>query len=307
MAVASQTSPLAPERLRAARRFERGAHLPFEIEGARVGWLRHGDAALLREWPQVFEFTVDHVALSRQLRDCEARTEALAPVIQALAERGHITGWRDETYAIRNRFDDPPLALIERAAARFFGVLTYAVYANGVVLSEDPQAMPSLWVARRSLSKPTDPGMLDALVGGGVSWGWGIVDALVKEAHEESSVPPQWVAGARKGRVMQLLTEIARGVQAEELYCFDLFLPPDFKPRAEDGEVSEHRLMSVEAVLEVIARGEMALDAEMSTLDCLARGGWLGRADGQGATLERWRDMLDELCKAPSFAELDPD
>ncbi|MDI9701507.1 DUF4743 domain-containing protein, partial [Burkholderia cenocepacia] len=50
-----------------------------------------------------------------------------------LAAEGAIPGWRDEIYAIRNRFDDPPLAYIERAASRFFGTQTYAVHVNGIV------------------------------------------------------------------------------------------------------------------------------------------------------------------------------
>ncbi|PMX35131.1 DUF4743 domain-containing protein, partial [Pseudomonas sp. FW301-21B01] len=92
------------------------------------------------------------------------RSAALGSVIGALAAEDRIPGWRNETYAIRNAFDAPPLAYIERAASRFFGTMTYAVHLNGVVEYADgapPKGAPHLWIARRSNTKATDPGMLD--------------------------------------------------------------------------------------------------------------------------------------------------
>jgi Domain of unknown function (DUF4743) len=46
------------------------------------------------------------------------RIEATATLRQA----GTITGWRDELYPVTHAFDAPPAALIERAAAPYFGV-----------------------------------------------------------------------------------------------------------------------------------------------------------------------------------------
>ena len=39
-----------------------------------------------------------------------------------LRQAGTITGWRDELYPVTHAFDAPPAALIERAAAPYFGV-----------------------------------------------------------------------------------------------------------------------------------------------------------------------------------------
>ena len=117
----------------AARRFDPAAHLRFEIAGQAVGWVRRQDVAKLARWPDVFELTAERVVLSARDDSVDARSMALASAIGALAAEGAIPGWRDEIYAIRNRFDDPPLAYIERAASRFFGTQTYAGHVNGIV------------------------------------------------------------------------------------------------------------------------------------------------------------------------------
>ena len=101
----------------AARRFDPAAHLRFEIAGQAVGWVRREDVAMLARWPDVFELADERVVLSARYDSVDARSMALASAIGALAAEGAIPGWRDEIYAIRNRFDDPPLAYIERAAS----------------------------------------------------------------------------------------------------------------------------------------------------------------------------------------------
>ena len=81
----------------------------------------------------------------------------------------------------------PPLALIERAAARFWGTLTFGAHANGYVA--DAQGRPThLWIARRSTHKATDPGKLDNLVGGGVPHGQTPFETLVREGFEEAGL-----------------------------------------------------------------------------------------------------------------------
>src|SRR5262249_44574391 len=158
----------------AARRFDRALHLPFVIESERVGWIRANDVPLLTRWPDVFDIDGERVLLSPQFNTVDLRSAALGSVIGALAAEGCIPGWRDETYAIRNAFDALPLAYIERAASRFFGTMTYAVHLNGVV--EYAGRAPQLWIARRSETKATDPGMLDNVVAGGIGWGFSLAE-----------------------------------------------------------------------------------------------------------------------------------
>lgn len=197
----------------AARRFDPAAHLRFEIAGRQVGWVRRADVAKLARWPDVFELSDARVVLSARYDTVDARSMALASAIGALAAEGAIPGWRDEIYAIRNRFDDPPLAYIERAAARFFGTQTYAVHLNGIVeyaAAPGAPAVPQMWLGRRSATKATDPGMLDNVVAGGIGWGLGVRETLAKECWEEAGMPAELAARAVAGRAVQVLWLAAR-------------------------------------------------------------------------------------------------
>jgi 8-oxo-dGTP pyrophosphatase MutT (NUDIX family) len=258
----------------AARRFDVQAHVPFWIGAQRVGWIRAADVPLLARWPDVLDVGAARVVLAERFDgDAHTRSAALNAVIGALAADGRIPGWRDETYAIRNAFDDAPLAYIERAASRFFGTLTYAVHLNGIV--KYPDRAPQMWIARRSETKATDPGMLDNVVAGGIGWGFGIGEAIVKECWEEAGIPREMVARAVPGRAVHVLQSIPEGTQVEQIFVYDLLLPEDFAPRNQDGEVSEHRLAGIDEVARWIDEGAMTVDASLATLDCLLRHGWI--------------------------------
>jgi isopentenyldiphosphate isomerase len=257
----------------AARRFDASAHRSFWIDGQQVGWIRATDVPLLARWPDVFEIDAPHVVLSARFSTLDNRSAALGAVIGALAADGRIPGWRDETYAIRNAFDAPPLAYIERAASRFFGTMTYAVHLNGVV--EYAQGAPRLWIARRSETKATDPGMLDNVVAGGIGWGFSVETTIIKECWEEAGIPEDIAERATPGRTAHVLQSLPEGTQAEQIFIYDLALPEDFAPRNQDGEVGEHRLARIEEVARWIEEGSMTVDASLATLDCMLRRQWI--------------------------------
>jgi isopentenyldiphosphate isomerase len=257
----------------AARRFDARAHQPFWIDAQQVGWIRASDMRLLARWPDVFDIDGAGVTLSARFNTVDLRSAALGAVIGALAADDRIPGWRDETYAIRNAFDAPPLAYIERAASRFFGTMTYAVHLNGVVEYDD--RAPQLWIARRSDTKATDPGMLDNVVAGGIGWGFGIEATIIKECWEEAGIPEEIAARAVAGRTAHVLQSIPEGTQAEQIFIYDLALPVDFAPRNQDGEVGEHRLARIDEVARWIEEGAMTVDASLATLDCLLRRRWI--------------------------------
>lgn len=265
----------------AARRFDATRHLPFMIGDLQVGWIRRQDVELLARWPEFFELRELTVTLAAHLNQVETRSAALGQVIDALAASGRITGWRHETYAIRNAFDDAPLAFIERAASPFFGTMTYGVNVNGVVSVDRGAAghETSMWIARRSPQKQVDPGMLDTLVGGGIGWGCSVPQALVKESWEESGIPAELASQAVIGRTLHILHEVAAGTHAEQLFIYDLELPADFVPRNQDGEVSEHRLSRPDEVLQCLQDGSMTVYAGLSVLDHWLRSGHLKQHD----------------------------
>jgi 8-oxo-dGTP pyrophosphatase MutT (NUDIX family) len=227
--------------------------VPLSLGGKRIGWVRPELAAHLASWPKVFATSPDGVAL--------LDPDGLAAAVEQLAEEGFIPGWRNERYRIADLFD------IERAAARPFGLTTQAVHLNGI-------AGERMWLARRSATKPIDPGMLDNLVGGGVTAGLTEFQVLVKEAWEEAGISAELAQKATPGGTISVLREVAEGVQSEIISIYDLELPEDFQPRNQDGEVAEFQLLAFEAV----EREALTYEAGLVARDYFNRRASLARA-----------------------------
>jgi 8-oxo-dGTP pyrophosphatase MutT (NUDIX family) len=233
---------------------------------AWIGSVAEADLPLLARWPQWFRIEPGEV----QMHLPPGRQDAvLAEVHAELRHLGVIRAWRDEAFGLFGA-GGQVLAVIERAAARFWGALTLGSHCNGHVLG--PDGRPShLWVARRAWHKPTDPGRLDNLIGGGVPWGQTPRQALVREAWEEAGLLPQELLGLQAGSVLELDCDVPEGRQHEWLHVHDLALPPGRVPVNQDDEVAEHRLMSIEAALAHAAAGDMTTDAALATLDFACR------------------------------------
>ena len=168
----------------------------------------------------------------------------------------------------------PPWFRLERAAARYFGVHTWAAHINGVVRGKDE---PRMWLARRSADKAIDPLKLDNLVGGGIAAGVGLAETLAKEAWEESGIPRSLAARCLPAGALHIWREQPDGLQSETIFVHDLWLPPDFGPANQDGEAIEHRLITMNEAARLIAleRGpdEVTADASLVVLDFLLRQG----------------------------------
>ncbi|MHA6845644.1 NUDIX hydrolase [Ralstonia syzygii] len=253
--------------LAARNRFDAGTLRPWIIAGQAVGWLSRERAALLTRWPQWFEVGADQVGLRDTLDTVAARTAALEEVVARLADDGHIRGWRDERFTVDTGWGTPSLAVIERAAARFFGIRTYAAHMNGIV--DAPEA--TLWLARRAESKPIDPGMWDSLVAGGIGHGFDARGALEKECWEEAGISAGLAAGLVERGTLDVLRTAPEGIQNETLFVFDLTLPADFLPANQDGEVAGHLRADVDTALDIMADCAMTVDATLVTLDALQR------------------------------------
>ena len=55
----------------------------------------------------------------------------------------------------------PPLLRLERGAMIHFGVPSYGIHVNGYVANSETHRPEFIWVAKRSMSKATYPGMFD--------------------------------------------------------------------------------------------------------------------------------------------------
>jgi 8-oxo-dGTP pyrophosphatase MutT (NUDIX family) len=244
------------------------------IGGAPLGLVDDVRAArLARFGTRLFSVGEERVEFARDLADVASRSAAMADVAAALRAEGALPGWRDEPYRVATAFDAPPALLVERGAARYFGIRTWAAHVNGIV--RGAQRSTSMWLARRSPTKATDPGLLDNLVGGGIAAGQSVAFTVVKEAWEEAGIGATLAATARATGVVHVRRALPDGLQRETVFAHDLDLPADFRPVNQDGEATEHRLVDVDETAAAIAidagADEMTVDASMVVLDFLIR------------------------------------
>lgn len=261
-----------------ARQHDPGSRLPFELL-TRSGWLRIGSVARqhLTAVDEACKYLghADQLGLSDgnvrlQLTDAGQRSELLEGLNEALRARGFIPGWRHEQYRICTSLQSETLAVVERASARFWGLLTFGAHCNGYVADADGRPT-HLWIARRSPLKATDPGMLDNLVGGGVPWDQTPAQTLEREAWEEAGLTQAHIAALRPAGTYTLLRDVPEGRQWEELHVFDLQLDTGFTPVNQDGEVEAFHRMPVSEALHRAASGDMTVDASLATLDFALR------------------------------------
>lgn len=251
--------------LDAALKRDDSRRLPFWLKGKLAGSVPRSAVEVLSAWPQWLHIAANGVTLTAAEPDA-----ALASINAELRLRGWVRAWRNETFAICDPATGRHLACTERAAARFWGTLTLGAHANGYVADE--QGRPThLWVARRSLTKATDPGLHDNLIGGGVAMGQTPRQALEREGWEEAGLTVTQMATAQAGRVLRLHREVLEGLQLEDLHSFDLMLEAKVRPQNQDGEVHSFACLPIAQALALAASGAMTVDAELVTLDFALR------------------------------------
>jgi len=291
--------PAIHARLALALAAPEGDYVALRIGGHTVGWLDPARAVRLSAFASVFDRADGELRLAATLSDCATRTAAVEDVTRVLAGEGLLSAWRDERYAVAVEFGAAPLVDIERAAARYFGIRTYAVHINGLVRGGGGLRM---WLARRSPTKAIDPGLLDNLVGGGIATGYGVLETLRKEAWEEAGIPADVAARARPQGSIDICRLQPQGLQRETVFVYDLELDADFRPANQDGEAVEHRQLTMAEAAELIAdNGDVAVtaDASLVILDCLLRHGALGPDSPGLRALSAFRHAMLEPAPEP--------
>jgi 8-oxo-dGTP pyrophosphatase MutT (NUDIX family) len=259
---------------------------PFVVDGDAVGWLDDARASRLEAFDDVLSVAHDHIGFVDALDSHGARSEAMERVARQLSSEGLLSAWRDERYAVARAFGTSPAFDLERSAARYFGIRTYAAHVTGLVPTVKG---PMIWFARRSPSKAIDPGMLDNLVGGGIAAGMSVSDTLLKEAWEEAGIPDAVAAAALPVAEIRICRSHPLGLERETVFAHDLELAPAFTPMAIDGEVVEFlRVNAIEAAA-LIANREgsdvVTADASLVVVDWLLRNAALRMTDADQAAL----------------------
>lgn len=220
---------------------------PLRLGATRIGWVRHDNAAVLRRFPEIFRVSEADVALIAG-GGFAALSEAVDGVIETLVAEGLIDKWRHEDFAVAPRWGQTPLFKLDRGAVGFFGIRSYGVHINGVRRDGD---VLKLWIGRRAADKKVAPDKLDNMVAGGIGYGHGLVETMIKEAGEEADIPPSLASRAVPVGALTYRMATRLGMREDVLFVFDLDVPAAFTPRNTDGEIAEFHLMAAQ---EVVAR-----------------------------------------------------
>ena len=236
-----------------------GARCRVWVAGQPVGWALPAMAAAAAAHGAILD-----------PRGLQFEPSQLPRIARTLAEAGHFR-WRAETFDV---YADTaagsgdlaaPIGQIDRGALPAFGIGAVGVHLNGLVGDE-------LWVARRALSKPLDPGKLDHLVAGGVAAGDTIAGTVIKEAAEEAGLPAALAAQAVHAGFIRYAMERGEGLRRDTLHCFDLELPRAFEPTPTDGEVESFELWPLNRVLEVVRdTDDFKFNVNLVLIDLLLR------------------------------------
>ncbi|KAI0219601.1 Nudix hydrolase 20, chloroplastic [Lamellibrachia satsuma] len=285
--------------------------IPFVVDGRQVGLIRPDVAGYLRDFPEVFLMEpngvtgeVEKVELSQSLTTFTDRSNKVAEVLQKLREKDAfmaLEGWRDECYDVKARFAEPALLKMERSATCLFGVVQYGVHINGYTYQRGEGL--SIWLGKRSATKPTFPGLLDQMAAGGLASGLTVVQLLVawlvalqsrsvcslcqaagglasgltvmqcawKECQEEASVPDELLKKLKPGGCISYFYEDERGLFPECQFVMDLEVPEDFTPVNADGETESFQLVSVAELKQLIIGGGFKFNCALCALDFLMR------------------------------------
>lgn len=262
------------DHIRACNAHDLSGFRPFELEGHRLGWVRHALAEQLPGVDPGFVVTTDRVTLAPEVRDFEARSSVLAHAAQFLVETGAVSALRGEFYPVMPSWGAEPLMRIDRAVVAQFGTPAYGLHVNGFV--RQPDGGLSLWIGRRARDREVAPGKLDNMIAGGQPIGLTLAENLVKEAQEEAGIDAALASRAVPVGAVTYRMETEAGLKQDTLFLYDLELDADFVPQNTDGEVERFELWPLDRVAESVrATKDWKFNVNLVVIDFMVRHGWL--------------------------------
>lgn len=260
--------------IRALNNHRPGEHMPWFVGGVRVGRVLPGLAERLLADPSVFVAEGAGVGLSPRLAGFEARSAALRGVVRALVREGLVAHEHGEDYVVTGDRPEHAVCVLDRAAAAHFGIRAFGQHVNGFVRGRDGLRM---WIGRRARDRHNWPGRLDNLAAGGLPFGISLAANLAKECWEEAGVPAALAGQAQPVGAVTYAHASRNGFKPDVLYCYDLELPADFRPRCMDGEVEGFELLAVTDVAALVRdTAEFKPNCSLVVLDFLVRHGVVG-------------------------------
>nr|WP_233574691.1 NUDIX domain-containing protein [Acidovorax sp. 106] len=185
---------------------------------------------------------------------------ALNAVAAVLHAAGRCGPWRNEQLAVTNPRGEV-VGTVERGAVRVLGITTRAVHLVG--LAPDGR----MWVQKRSLTKPNNPGMWDTLMGGMVSAADSLPQALARETWEEAGLEVAQLETVTHGGHIDFSRPSREGggvgFMVERIDWFHAQVPHALEPNNQDGEVERFELLAPAQVHERMAQGAFTSEAAL--------------------------------------------
>lgn len=189
-----------------------------------------------------------------------ATTDALNTLAEALRDANLCGPWRNEQLAVTNPSGEV-VGTVERGAVRVLGITTCAVHLVG--LASDGR----MWVQKRSLNKPNDPGLWDTLMGGMIAATDSLEQALARETWEEAGLHMADLHAVTHGGhvLFSRPSSEARGTgyMVERIDWFHATVPEGLAPSNQDGEVDEFALRAREELRAHLVQDRFTLEAAL--------------------------------------------
>jgi 8-oxo-dGTP pyrophosphatase MutT (NUDIX family) len=264
-------------------RYQTDNFLPFIVAGLQVGEVKHTFATQLAIISVSFRQETDALYWNCPANDFVTRNQAMDELTETLLTAKLLPYRHGELYPVTTGHRDQPLFLMDRALVPYFGVRAFGQHMNGYIRRNGEIHM---WIARRSLQKPQEPGKLDNMVAGGLPWGLDLDENLTKECWEEAGIPAELAAQAHATGYISYRCETERGLKPDTMYCYDLELPDDFTPHCTDGEVEEFYLWPLERVAQQVHNtDDVKLNCNLVIIDFLIRHGYITEEHSEYADL----------------------
>lgn len=144
--------------------------IPFLLGTHTIGHVLPSVLLALKDYNQttpVFTITDNSVRFNETIKTSAQRTGAVKTLMDSWRKNKTfdvLAGWRNELYPVYGDENEPDniAFVMERASAALFGVSTFGVHLNAYIRNDQGEIF--MWVARRALTKPTWPGLLDNCV-----------------------------------------------------------------------------------------------------------------------------------------------
>jgi 8-oxo-dGTP pyrophosphatase MutT (NUDIX family) len=190
-------------------------------------------------------------------------TDALLRLANAMRESSYAQVaylWRNEQLAVRT-LDGAQLATVERGAVRALGITTHGVHLHGCTADN------CIWIQQRAWDKKTDPGCWDTLMGGMVSAGDSLENALARETMEEAGLRLEQVQNLRHAGHFTMHTPNSpdNGLEyvVERIDWFECSIPASVTPVNTDGEVQQFKLVSRNELVTMLSNDAFTTEATL--------------------------------------------